>query len=111
MKTYSIIANQETVDYLQRLFFDIKMRKDIIVTLLSSDEDVTEKKPFVKYSKELASLECEYEEAKKELEKYYFPNDLIGKHEYTWNLDFQTNEILLTVNCECGIEICDSAIK
>lgn len=114
MKEYKIQINQETINYLERLHYDVNMRQNIIQTLITNkatDDSVLTSKPFLTYSEELGRLSAEYELAKKEVELYYLPEDLRDKHEYSWSIDFKTNEMLLQIMCDCGVEIYERESK
>jgi hypothetical protein len=109
MKYIEVIVAQETVDYLQRLNYEIFTREEIIAKLIEMHKDDTDdslfvSKPFLKYSEELSRVKAEYELAKSEAEKLYVPEKLYGKHEYKWDLNFVTNVMTISVLCDCGID-------
>lgn len=100
---------QETIDYLQRLNYEVFTREEIITKLLEmhkddEDDSLFTSKPFLKYSEELSRVKAEYEMAKLEAEKIYIPKELYGQHQYSWNIDFITNVMTVEVLCECGIK-------
>ena len=95
-----IKVNQETVDYLQRLHYEVECREDIIQRIIEAhalDEDaaVIRSVPFRKYQEELSELKAEYEFAKQEVTNQYIPDE-VKKENATWQLDFQT--ATLTIN-------------
>lgn len=95
-----IKVNQETVDYLQRLHYEIESREDIIQRIIEAhalDEDaaVIRSVLFRKYQEELSELKAEYEFAKQEVTNQYIPDE-VKKENVTWQLDFQT--ATLTIN-------------
>lgn len=104
-----INVTQETIDYLQRLNYEVLTREEIITKLLEMHKDDTDdslfvSKPFLKYSEELSRVKAEYEMAKLEAEKIYIPKELYGQHQYNWNIDFSTNVMTIEVLCECGVK-------
>lgn len=108
MKTIKIDITQEMVNYLQRLNFEVETREEIITKLIEIhkndiDDSLFTSKPFLKYSEELSRVKAEYEIAKLEVEKLYVPTELYGVHQYNWTINFQTNEMIIDVLCECGI--------
>ena len=113
MKQIKINLTQETINYLQRLNYEVQTREEIITKLIEmhkddSDDSLFVSKPFLKYSEELSRVKAEYELAKTEAERLYVPKVLYGQHEYNWNIDFVTNEMIINVLCECGAEALDS---
>lgn len=109
MKKIEVIVEQEMINYLQRLNFEVYTREEIITKLLEThkddvDDSLFTSKPFLKYSEELSRIKAEYEIAKLEAEKIYIPNELYGQHQYNWSIDFTTNVMTIDVLCECGIE-------
>lgn len=109
MKKIDINVTQETINYLQRLSFEIETRKEVIAKLIEMhkddiDDSLFVSKPFLKYSEELSRVKAEYELAKTEAEKLYVPEVLYGQHEYNWSIDFATNVMTIDVLCECGIK-------
>ena len=109
MKTIKVNIEQEMINYIQRLQFEVKTREEVIAKLIEShkndaDDSLFVSKPFLKYSEELSRINAEFEVAKIEVEKLYVPEILYGKHQYNWAIDFQTNEMTIDVLCECGIK-------
>lgn len=107
-KQIKLNVSQETVNYLQRLNFEVMTRTEVITKLLEIhkddiDDSLFVSKPFLKYSEELSRVKAEYELAKVEVEKTYVPEVLHG-HTFNWNVDFQTNEMTIDVLCECGVK-------
>ena len=95
-----IKVNQETVDYLQRLHYEVESREDIIQRIIEAhalDEDasVISSAQFRKYQEELSELKAEYEIAKQEVTNQYIPDE-VKKENASWQLDFQTST--LTIN-------------
>jgi len=108
MKKIEINITQDMVNYLQRLNYEVFTREEIITKLIEMHKDDTDdslfvSKPFLKYSEELSRIKAEYEMAKLEVEKLYVPEELYGKHQYNWSVDFTTNIMTIDVLCECGI--------
>ena len=89
-----IKVSQETVDYLQRLHYEVDSRADIIQRIIEAhaadeDDSVIRSVPFRKYQEELAELKAEYELAKQEAGNQYIPEEVKGPN-VNWSLDFQT---------------------
>jgi hypothetical protein len=108
-KQIKLNIEQEMINYLQRLNFEITTREEVITKLIEVHKDDTDdslftSKPFLKYSEELSRVKAEYELAKIEAEKLYIPEVLYGIHQYNWTIDFSTNEMTIDVLCKCGIE-------
>ena len=106
MKQITITVNQELVNYIERLSYEEASYKDIIVTLLEAhkndaDGSAIDNPVFKSYQEKYAKAKSEYELAKNQITKEYIPECLIN-HNYDWNLDFSTNELTITVNCDCG---------
>ena len=107
MRTLKIKINQDTVNYLERLHFEVEQRKDIIQRLIEAhaydtDDAVLVSPAFKAYSSELSEFVAEYELAKQELSNTYIPKYLDG-HNINWNLDFSTGQLDVNVLCDCKI--------
>lgn len=109
MKQICVEVPQETSDYLYRLAIETAARQDNINSLLerhSKDMDAgfLDSPVFQAYQTQHAQYKAEHELAAKELEKKYIPKALYGKHQYTWNLDYQTCLMTIDVQCDCGVK-------
>lgn len=107
MKTITVTVNQELVDYIERLSYEEASYKDIIMTLLEAhkgdtDGSAIDNPVFKAYQEKYAKAKSEYELAKTQITKEYIPECIID-HKYDWNLDFSTNELTITVYCDCGV--------
>lgn len=107
MREIKIDINQELVNYIERLHFEVESRKDIIQRIIEahandSDADVLMSPAFKSYSKELADFVAEYEIAKNELQDNYVPKYLEG-HKYNWELKFETKQLVISILCDCEI--------
>ena len=116
MKKIEINIAQETINYLQRLNYEVFTREEIIAKLIEMHKDDVDDslfvcKPFKKYSEELSRIKAEYELAKLEVEKTYIPKVLYGQHEYKWDINFSTNIMTIEVFCECGIKVLEGVIE
>lgn len=108
MKTYTIPVTQEAINLVQQLYFDIKMRKEVITSMVNTgDANILSNPAFKAYSAELTELGMKYDCAMAELGTYFMPKDFIGKHDYTWDVQFWSREIILTVKCDCGVKAYD----
>ena len=109
MKTYTVEVNQELVNYIERLSYEEASYKDVILTMLEAHQNDTDssviKSPvFRAYQEEYSRVKAEYEMAKKQITEEYIP-DCLKDHRTEWNLDFTTNELTISVLCECGEKI------
>lgn len=107
MRTLKININQELVDYIERLHFEVEQRKDIIQRLIEAhandfDEKVLVSPAFKAYSSELSEFVAEYELAKEELQNTYIP-EYIRNHQINWKLDFANKELIVEILCDCDI--------
>jgi len=112
MKKIEINIEQEMINYLQRLNFEVQSREEVITKLIEIhkddiDDSLFTSKPFLKYSEELSRVKAEYEIAKLEVEKMYIPVELYGKHQYNWNINFHTCVMTLEILCQCGVDALD----
>ena len=108
MRTFKIdINNQDVVNYIERLHFEVEQRKDIIQRLIEahandSDAAVLTSPAFKAYSAELYEFVAEYESAKQEIQNTFIPKYLDG-HKFNWTLDFNTKQLIIDVLCSCEI--------
>lgn len=107
MKSYYIEISQETVNYLQRLDYEISTRTQIIDRMMTNHKDdndasVFESVPFQTYMKQLEEKNAEYTEAKNRLTKHLIPlvQEKEGKQDviFDWNIeDFSELKAKITV--------------
>lgn len=107
MRTIKIDINQELVNYIERLHYEVEQRKDIIQRLLEAhaadtDTAVLTSPAFKAYSSELSEFVAEYENAKTELQERFIPKYLNG-HQINWKLDFSNKQLIIDVMCDCEI--------
>lgn len=107
MRTIKINVNSDTVNYIERLHFEVEQRKDIIQRLIEAhagdtDAAVLTSPAFNVYSAELSDFVAEYELAKHELEEKFIPDYLKG-HQIQWQLDFANNQLKIDILCNCEI--------
>lgn len=102
MKTFKIEMREELVNYIERLNFEVNAKERIVKTIVSSDLDgnLMENQSFLKYNERYEIAFAEYEVAKQEVENM-IPEDIRKNHQIFWNLDFRTNTLEVTVNCDC----------
>lgn len=101
---YKIEVNQETVNLLQALHYEVSTRKEVLQFLLSQPNMEINKDLFDQYHKELVEFTAKYDTAKKELEKAYVP-EILKSHQISWELDFLSNELVITKLCDCEVEL------
>lgn len=102
MKTLNIEVNQDTVNLLQRLNYDVNSRRDTICYLidqhkLDTDDSLLTSKVFETYQSQLSAADAEYQLAKDELIRTYADADIMPKITY-WNLDFVTGILTVEYN-------------
>lgn len=107
MRILKIEIDQETVNYIERLHYEVEQRKDIIQRLIEAhandaDATVLTSPAFRAYSSELSEFTAEYEAAKTELQKMYIPAYMEG-HEIKWKLDFASRLMEIEILCNCEI--------
>lgn len=103
MKKIQIIVEQQLVDYIERLAFEVEGQKRIIKELIlenATNPTFLDSDTFKKYQERYSERFAEYELAKKELEEVYVPKTL-SEHDTSWELDFRTATLEITVRCNC----------
>lgn len=94
MRSFEVKVNNETVDYLERLSFEVDGMKRIIKELISdnsSNPAILENETFLRYSKKYEERNAAYEIAKRELEQSAIPEEIRRSGALLrWNLDFGT---------------------
>ena len=108
MKKYTLPVSEETVNYFQRLEYDIDTRLSVIDRLFTNHKDdkdasLFDSVPFKTYSKQLDDVRAEYALAKDEFTKSLIP--LIKEKErrddvdFDWKInDFSTLLVEITIN-------------
>ena len=106
-KQFTIVVQNEVVDYLQRLGYDIDSRLAVIDRLFTTHKDDTDASvfssvPFKTYSKELEELQAEYAMAKDEFSEILKPiiQEKLGIPDVTfeWKIvNFKDAEVVITV--------------
>lgn len=107
MKSYYLELPTKTVNYLERLDYELSAKQSVIDYIMTSHKDdadasVLEGAPFKHYEKELEKNAAEYAEAKKELTNYLIPlvQEKEGKQNVTfdWNIeDFSDKRVKITL--------------
>ena len=106
MKEIRIKVDSEKCNYMERVNYELRFTKDIIQRLLEShpnDPDIINGATFKQYQKQGAELEAEYNAIASEMEAQYLPPELNG-HKYSWIIPNNSNEMIITILCECEIE-------
>ena len=109
MKKYIVEVNQELVNYIERLSYEEASYKDVIMTMLEAhkgdvDGTVVDNPVFKSYQEKYSQVKAEYEMAKAQVTEEYVP-DCFKEHRVEWSLDFNTNELTVSVLCDCGEKI------
>lgn len=100
MHNIQIRVNDETVNYMERLSFELEGSKRIIKEILTdpiTPTEVLDGEVFKKYNARYEEKFASYELGKRELEKNYIPKILFDNSvNFNWNLDFTTG--VMSVN-------------
>ena len=107
-KQFTLVVENDLVDYLQRLGSDIDSRLAVIDRMFvnhkdDTDASVFESVPWKKYSKELEEVQAEYTIAKDEFSKVLIPivekETGISGVAFSWRIeDFKECEVIITLN-------------
>lgn len=95
-KTYQREIPEEVVAMIQRLQYDYNSKKDVIATLIATENDpaIFEGEVFKHYQNQMAQAQAELEIAKGEFEKAWLPDEFKDTS-CRWNLDFATNKLIV----------------
>ena len=107
-KQFTLVVENDLVDYLQRLGFDIDSRLAVIDRMFvnhkdDTDASVFESVPWKKYSKELEETQAQYTMAKDEFSKILIPlvEEKTGTKgvSFDWKIEnFKDAEVIITLN-------------
>lgn len=87
------VENQELVNLIESLQYEVNARKELISFMLSTDMSM-DTHAFERYNKEYMDFYIQYNEAKNQLQKMYVYTAV--ENPISWNLDFETSEITIT---------------
>lgn len=87
------IENQELINLIESLHYEVNSRKDLIAFMLNSDMR-TDTAAYERYNKEYMEFYIQYSEAKNKLEEMYVRTAVENPRD--WNLNFESGE--LTIN-------------
>lgn len=100
MKNFEIKVKSKTVDYLERLSFEVEGMKKVLKELITDNADnaaVLDGETFNKYEARFNERNAAYEVAKQELQDAYIPKNiqpLVSK----WDLNFSTGILTFDAN-------------
>lgn len=97
MIVQEITVNQDTVNLLEALHYEVNSRREVIHFMLTKPDPGFNKELFDHYNKEYAEFYAQYDMAKNELQRTYVSDELVAKGA-VWNLDF--NSCILTVTLD-----------
>ena len=102
MRKIKIDIGQNTCNYIEQLHFDLLAYERIIKYMLtdSSFENLDENSNSQKYHERYEKKITAFEFAKEELVTTFIPTKL-REHNISWNLDFTSHILTITVNCVC----------
>lgn len=86
------IENEEFVNLIEALHYEVNSRKDLIAYMLNSNMR-TDTEAYEKYNREYREFYVQYNEAKNKLEEMYVRTAV--EDPINWNLDFSTGEITI----------------
>lgn len=107
MKHFEVKVNDKTVDYLERLSFEVEGMKKVVKEIITDAQDnpaVLDGAAFKTYEKRYQERNAAYEVAKNELQKAWIPADLQNSI-IQWNLDFATGVLSFDVNVADDYEL------
>lgn len=100
-KLLFVNVNQDTVDYIQRLQYDVNMRQRVVENLITNAvTDLSESPAYKKYQEELAEVNAEYSMAQGKLEHELLPVGFTTRFSAKWSLDFTLNKFIISVDSE-----------
>ena len=86
------IENQDFVNLIESLHYEVNARKELISFIVSKDMGI-DTDTFKKYNKEYMEFYIQYMEAKNKLEEMYVRTAV--ENPMNWNLDFETGEVTI----------------
>lgn len=96
MKMIEVEIPEEEMLEVFRYDIETKSRKEIIIELLSNEDIHVSEERFQKYQQEYADRYVIFDALKQRLQnRYILP--VIGDHQCTWSLSYQTSKIAITI--------------
>ena len=86
------IENEEFVNLIEALHYEVNSRKDLIAYMLNSNMR-TDTEAYEKYNREYREFYIQYNEAKNKLEEMYVRT--VIENPTSWNLNFETGEVTI----------------
>ena len=90
MTTIVKIEDQEFVNLIEALHYEVNSRRDLLSYMLNSDMR-TDTAAYEKYNREYMEFFVKYTQAKNKLEEIYVRTAV--EKPLNWNLDFETGEV------------------
>jgi hypothetical protein len=103
MKTFTIELDQEIVNTIQKLDFEVKAREFIIRTIIESKNEINPE-TFKKYHEEYVDYFSQFEMAKQMVSTELVPEPL-RIHSIQWVVDYTSKTLNITQNCDCEVVI------
>lgn len=106
MRKMTVKLDKKKAELLERVNFELGFTKDIIQRIIEAhpnDPNIILGDTFKMYQKQGAELQAEYNMITAEIEAEYFPEVLKG-HQYSWIIPFDSDEMIISILCECEIE-------
>ena len=105
MRKFEIVVEQQVVDYIERLAFEVEGQKRIVKELIMenpNNPEFLDSPTFLKYQARYEEKSAEYELAKRELQETNIPSTILEhSNNVSWELDFKTSILNVTVACNC----------
>lgn len=102
MVRFEVTINEEMVNLLERISFELEGQKRVIKELISENADngrFMENQAFIAFNKRYEEKNAEYEIAKQEVQSTYVPAALLQadtKNDTEWSLDYRTQVLTIT---------------
>lgn len=100
MKHFEVKVNDETVNYIERLSFEVEGMKKVVKEIITDAQDnpaVLDGSAFKTYEHRYHERNAAYEVAKNELQQRWIPKDL-QNNLIQWNLDFSSGILSFDAN-------------
>lgn len=100
MKIFAVEVSQKTVDFLERISYELEGQKRVIKELINENQnnpDFLQNKAFIAFNARYEEKTAEYEIAKKEAQETYIPEEF--ERELTsWEIDFRNCTMTIKYN-------------
>lgn len=102
MRKFTVKVDNEAVDYMERLAFEVEGMKAIVKEIITDAQNnpvVLEGEGFKAYNAKYEERHSKYEVAKQDIQDRYIPREVIEANALSdWNLDFATGILTFRVH-------------